>query len=308
MRPRVESETMRAYVRIAAPDGTLHELVHGDVVGRLRSASLAVDDGRVSEAHAMVSLREQELRLLSLRGRFAVGGTNLKEVVLSPGLRIQLVQNLFLRVDTVVLPDVVMGLEAPGIPRQVLPPVCSLVRDPEYRLVAGWVEGAPLHAWSTGSGWSIRVEDSSPRPLQFDDVVKIGNLDIQMVAIPLAAAGEAPTHTRGAVDAPLKVVASYDVVHIHRDGVVAATIAGMQAQLVSELATLACPVGWEPLARELWRDGSDSAVLRPRLDVTLGRLRRRLQRAGLRSDLVRMDGAGNIELFLYPGDEVDDRT
>ena len=256
----------------------------------------------------MVSLREQELRLLSLRGRFAIDGTTVKEVALSPGLRIQLVQDLFLRVDAVVLPDVVMGLEAPGIPRQVLPPVCSLVKDPEYRLVAGWVEGAPLHAWSTGSGWSVRVEGSPPRPLQFDDIVEVDGLDIQMVAIPLAAAGETPTHTRGAVDAPLKIEASYDVVHIQRDGVVAATVAGIQAQLVSELATLGCPVGWEPLARELWRDGSESAVLRPRLDVTLGRLRRRLQRAGVRANLVRMDGAGNIELFLYPGDQVDDRT
>ena len=299
---------MRAYVRIETPDGTLHELVHGDVVGRLRSASLALDDGRVSEAHAMVSLREQELRLLSLRGRFAVDGRTLKEVVLSPGLRIQVVQDLFVRVDAVVLPDVVMGLEAPGVPRQVLPPVCSLVRDPEYRLVAGWVDGAPLHAWSIGSGWSIRVEDSPPRPLDFNDIVHIGDLSIRMVAIPLAAAGETPTHTRGAVDAPLTIVASFDVVHVQRDGVVAATIAGIQAQLVSELVTLGCPVGWEPLARELWRDGSDSAVLRPRLDVTLGRLRRRLQRAGVRSDLVRMDGAGNIELFLYPGDQADDRT
>ena len=36
---------------------------------------LHVDDARVSEAHALVSLRGRELQLLALRGRFAVDST-----------------------------------------------------------------------------------------------------------------------------------------------------------------------------------------------------------------------------------------
>jgi hypothetical protein len=47
---------------------------------------------------------------------------------------------------------------------------------------------------------------------------------------------------------------------------------------------------------------------RGRLDTLLSRVRRRLRAAGLRADLVRADGAGAIELLLYPHDRVDDRT
>ncbi len=299
---------MRAFVRIEAPDGTLHELAHGDVIGRLQGASLALDDGRISEAHAMVSLREQELRLLSLRGRFAVADRPLKEVALSPGLEIELARHLFVRVDAVVLPEAVMGLQAAGMARQVLPPVCTLVADPDCRLVASWVEHGLLHAWSNGRGWSMRIQGGPVLPLHFGDVVRIGELEVLAVPIPLAVAGETPTRTRGAIDAPLQVVASYDAVHVHRDGAIVATLAGIQARMVSELVALRGPITWEALARELWRDGSEASILRPRLDVTIARLRRRLQRAGIRSDLVRMDGAGNVELFLQPHDRAVDRT
>ena len=38
------------------------------------SAALHLDDPRVSEAHAMVSIRGSELKLLALRGRFQIDG------------------------------------------------------------------------------------------------------------------------------------------------------------------------------------------------------------------------------------------
>ena len=49
---------MHAHAILRDPQGHHHELVHGDVIGRVWSAALQLDDGRVSEAHAMVSLRE----------------------------------------------------------------------------------------------------------------------------------------------------------------------------------------------------------------------------------------------------------
>lgn len=66
---------LHASVRLLDPAGREHDVVHGDVVGRLWTAALQLDDGRVSEAHAMVSLREGQLQLLPLRGALAVGGT-----------------------------------------------------------------------------------------------------------------------------------------------------------------------------------------------------------------------------------------
>ena len=80
---------MRAFVRLKDPDGVVHELSHGDIIGRVWSAALHLDDARISEAHAMVSLRGQELKLLALRGMFALGRKTLRELVLDrlPRLR-----------------------------------------------------------------------------------------------------------------------------------------------------------------------------------------------------------------------------
>jgi len=60
---------MRAFVRLRCTDGSIAELTHGDLIGRLGTAALHFDDARISEAHAMISLRGQELKLLALRGR-----------------------------------------------------------------------------------------------------------------------------------------------------------------------------------------------------------------------------------------------
>jgi hypothetical protein len=67
-------------------------------------------------------------------------------------------------------------------------------------------------------------------------------------------------------------------------------------------------VSWQVLAGEVWPDHSEPGVLRRRLDVNLARLRSRLRGAGIRGDLVRTDGSGQIELLLCEGDTVEDRT
>ena len=63
----------RPHVRITMTDGSIRELEHGDLIGRLWSAALVIDDPRISEAHALVSLREGGFWLLSLRRKIAVG-------------------------------------------------------------------------------------------------------------------------------------------------------------------------------------------------------------------------------------------
>ena len=89
---------MRACVRLRGPDDRWFELVPGDVIGRLASAAMPLDDARVSEAHAMISLREGEIRLIALRGLFAVDGHPVSEVSLRPGLEILLAQDLAIEV------------------------------------------------------------------------------------------------------------------------------------------------------------------------------------------------------------------
>ena len=48
---------MRPAVHLRLPDGRTAVLGHGDLIGRLESAALPLADPRISEAHAMVSLR-----------------------------------------------------------------------------------------------------------------------------------------------------------------------------------------------------------------------------------------------------------
>ena len=86
------------------------------------------------------------------------------------------------------------------------------------------------------------------------------------------------------------------------------TFAGVHARILSELALLGGPAGWEVVAREVWPDEEDAWVLRKRWDVNLGRIRGRLREGGVRTDLVRAAGTGQVELVLRRGDVLEDRA
>lgn len=294
---------MRAFTRLLAPDGRRYELVSGDVIGRHAASALPLDDARVSEAHAMVSLREQELRLIALRGAFAIDGRPVDSVALQPGLVVHLAPQLALEVEAVELPDSVMALEGPGVPRQVLPGVCSVVAGPPLRVQKGLSSAGLAVIWNTGPGWRVREGGGEARDL----VVGMQVAGLTAVAAPLAAAGLAATVRRDSVSPPLELVVWPDSVHVHREGKPAVTISGILARILAELVAFDGPVHWKVLAGELWPKGDDQEVLRARLDVNLSRLRRRLRKHGVRVDLVRSDGAGQIGLLLYPHDRVEER-
>jgi hypothetical protein len=86
------------------------------------------------------------------------------------------------------------------------------------------------------------------------------------------------------------------------------SLSGQSARVISELVSLGGPVGWVTLSELLWPELSDPALRRPRLDVLLSRLRARLRAAGVRDDLVRSDGAGQVELLIHPRDTLVDET
>lgn len=299
---------MHAYVVLRDPAGHAHELVHGDIVGRVWSAALQLDDGRVSEAHAMVSLREGQLQLIALRGALAVDGQPVSQVMLRPGQRVQLARGIELEVCEVFVPERVLGIEARGLPRQALPGVCSLVFDPTPRLSRGWREDAALHIWTTGDHWNGREPGGAARRLSAGDRLSVAGEELRFIDILLDSAGPRTTRRGGEIDAPVHLIAAFDTVHIHREGGPPLTLGGLQARLVSELVAMGGPVSWTALSEELWPDENDPYVRRGRLDTLLTRIRRRLRGAALRADLVRTDGAGTVELLLYPHDTVEDRT
>jgi hypothetical protein len=295
----------RALVRLRLPDGTVADLGHGDLIGRVWTAALVMDDPRVSEAHAMVSLRGGELWLLSLRRRIAMEGRSLSEVRLEEGQRIELADRLELRVESVQLPAEVLAIEAPGLPRTVLPAVCSLRVRPKLLLSPRYEPDAPCRIWTTGDGWRIEKE-GKVQPLEPGQEWVLEGLRFRSLAMPLG--GTAATRLSGGVEPNLRIVAAFDTVQVHRGNEPPLVLGGVMARVLSELVTIGGPVSWEVVAREIWPDEPDTWALRKRWDVTLVRLRARLREARVRTDLVHADGTGQFELLLRDGDRVEDKT
>ncbi|MCB9731257.1 MAG: hypothetical protein H6745_01340 [Deltaproteobacteria bacterium] len=295
---------MRAIVVVRGPDGRETELGHGDLVGRLRKATLRVDDPRVSEAHAMVSLRGETMKLLGLRGRLGVEGRYIAEVALREGLEIELAPGVGLTVTELLLPDELVGLEGDDLVRQPLQGVMSLHLRPRPRLAAGYSDDADAVFWGEEESFLARVGDAVPRVLAVGDAVDVGGRGFRVVAIPLA---DASTTTTLGASVPVRVVASFDTAEVHQGDAVV-LLSGLPARLLSELVAIGGPAGWDVLAGELWDDEADKGQLRARFDMVLTRLRRRLRDAGLRPNLVVSTGTGQVQLVLREGDTVEDRT
>jgi len=287
--------------------GELREVAAGEIIGRSWNAALRLPDPRISEAHAMVSLRGSTLRLIALRGRFAVDDKPLQDIELRAGLAITLATGVTLRVHDVVLPHEVLALEGDGLARHVLAGVSALYVDPRPRLVPGLAVDAPAVLWHDGLGWIARI-DGDDRPLVAGDTFEVGGVTLRAVSVAVGDAGHTTTRAIGGIDQPITIVARYDSVHILRDGEPTLVLGRHAARILSELATIRVPVAWEALAREIWTDEPDPTAMRRRFDASLARLRQKLRDARLRADLVRADGAGNFELNLLPADTIRDET
>jgi hypothetical protein len=239
---------MPASVRLRLPDGTTETLYAGDIIGRTWAAALRIDDPEVSEAHAMVSLRGEQLWLLALRRRFQVEGRSADAAMLGAGLRLRLAPAVELEVEAVELPVAVLGLSGPGLPTQALPGGCSLVFDPHARLAAGTVPDAAAWFWTTSGCWRARWGGQDVDLVPGTSIPTVLG-EYRVVEVALSAAGHQPTR---AGDGPLRVVASYDTVQVHRADGEVLVLAGQLARVVSELVAVGQPLSWEELARPHW--------------------------------------------------------
>lgn len=299
---------MRAYAKLRLPDGNRRDLGSGDIIGRMATAALVLDDARVSEAHALITLRAGELRLLPLRGRCAVDGDLVSEAVLEPDMVIEPAPGLELLVEEVQLPESVMALQGEELPLQVLNAVVSLRTRPVPALLPRYVGDADAHIWATGSEWRVRVGEGPAEPLLPGRELVINGRRFVALTTSLERAVQSPTRAAGGHSQPLRVIARFDTVHIQRGAELLLVLDGLAARLVSELVTAQVPLDWDTLAAGLWRDSHDRSVLRRRWDVLLARLRRKLRGAGVPTDLVRASGNGLVELLLRPGDALVDET
>lgn len=298
---------MRAYVRLRDPAGIVVELGHGDLIGRLATAALFVDDPRVSEAHALVSVRRGELVLLSLRRMLLVRGKPVSEVVLRAGTSVELAEGVALHVEEVVRPEEVLAIEVEGLGRHLLPAVASVLGGPPPHLSPRFERDAWLYVWWNGGEWRARTREGVTSVVENGSSLVVGPMEARFLTVTVEGGLTTPRGSP-AHETPLRIVAWYDAIEIHREGRPPITLGGVGARIVSELAVLAGPVSWQTVAHEIWREEIEAHELRHRWDVSLARLRSRLKAAGVRGDLLRSDGSGGIQLVRYAHDVVEDRT
>lgn len=304
---------MGAFVRMRVPDGRVVELGPGDVLGRMRTAALRFNDPRISEAHAFISLRSSQLRLLALRGRFTVADRPTAEAVLEVGLVVRLAQDLPLVVTALGLPGHVAAIEGSGLKRQVLPPVVALNVQPDEGgrpalvLSNGFAANAAALVWEHDDRYHLRLADGREREVVAGETFEVAGCEVRIVHLDLSDASASTTDIND-VDESLVIVARYDTVHVIAGRREPLVLGGLNARIVSELVALGGLAAWEIVAREIWGHEEELATLRVRWDSSLARLRTKLRAGRVRDDLVRTNGSGHSELFLRPGDRVDDQT
>lgn len=280
----------------------------GGIIGRLSTAALRLDDSRVSEAHALVSRRGGQLKLLALRRWFEVDGARSSEVALRVGQEIRLAPGVFLRVIEVCIESASTVLRgAAGGPVELESGVYSLLRDADGQVAvtAGFTEPAEGHVWSTGTGWAARIRGGPPVDLSPGVWLHVGDQTLRVVGRPVVPL--ASTMRDASLDPPVRIVVRHDTVHLFRSDRPPLVLSGVAARIVSEVALLGAPVPWEVPAQEIWRNGPISRA-RQNWDRNNRTLRKKLAEAQIRTDLVRADGRGNVELFLLPGDELIDES
>lgn len=287
--------------------GETYDLQPGDLIGRSDTAALTIGEPSVSEAHALVSVRRGALWLLSLRRLVAVDGQPKSELPLRAGLTLEFADGVFVRVLEVHQPEEVLVLEEATLGRRVLPNVASVWTGPPVRLMDRFVPGADAHLWWQGDGWEIRIGEQRARELRAGDAFTLGAAAFEVISLPVSTLERTMTRPDGGVSAPLRIVAHYDSVEIHRKARPVFTIGGIGARIVSELVMLDGPVDWAVVAAEVW-DCVEPSELRHRWDVALGRLRAKLRAGGVRGDLLRADGSGRVQLALNPHDSAENRT
>lgn len=291
------------FALLRLPDGTLSQVRSGDLIGRRWTCAVVLSDERVSEVHAMVSLRGGDLRLLCLRGAVAIGGTLVDDPILEVGQVLQLAPDVEIMVEELRLPQAVLALSGEGIGSRVLTGVCSLFLETSPRLAAGRRADASAWFFDDGRAWYLRRPGHpESQLLQAGDTLEIDGWTGTVLAKPLAQVG-APT-LRSEVYVPLRIEAFYDTVRFFRTGTLVTQLHGLGARLVCELVEFDQPVAWEIVAKQLWPGTDDRWVLRRRWDTLLRRVRTSLAEAGLRSDLLCSDGTGSVAIVAYPSDEL----
>lgn len=285
----------------------------GDIIGRMSTARCRLEDARVSEAHALLSLRGRGLLLVALRGELWVDDESVSEVELVTGLRLRLAEGVELEVEGVELPEQVAGIQVDDeAPRELVASVYSLVARgaSSVELVPRYVDDSLARLVSTAEGYRVLVPGDRRRSWRPGRTWPVGAHRLLACLVDLSALQAERTQGATMRGVGMRLIARHSSTHLARPGREVVVVSGLPGRLLSELIVAGVPMGWHELARELWPPDEvrDRDRLRRRWDRALRRLRLVLREHGVRDDLVRSDGSGHVELVLLPGERTVDEA
>ncbi|MEM6292005.1 MAG: hypothetical protein AAGA54_12095 [Myxococcota bacterium] len=283
----------------------LHRLVPGDIIGRGPRASLPIEDGRVSEAHGLISLRGGTLKLLALRGRFIYRSRPLAELDLAVGQDIYLAPELKFTVVALELPRQVLAVRTKFMTATVLSGVSRLEQASSDRLLPGYKRGAAAIFWNQDSTWLVTTPDDRTQVLQSGADVALGDVQLEALSVDVSQANAHRTHAEDETRRGVFIQTRFNTATIERFDGHMLHLNGVSARIVAELAAVAGPANWLGLAREIWPHEQGRIALRRKWDVSVARLRKKLRDDGISPTLIAADGCGNFELFLSSADRVE---
>lgn len=306
---------MRVQAKLLLDDGRRVEVTPGAILGRMPQCAVRIEDPRVSEAHALVSLRGAQLRLLALRGRLSVDGKPKTDIILNAGLNITLASFFRLTVEAVELPANLLAISLREPPWDTLGAhgVVAIHPHSASPLRAGYDPEAEAHIWTRDAGSFLRRKNTTSdavldEPLLPGSTFQVAGREFGLDWVQRDALEARPTTELGHDQTRLNLVLNYDSVRITSSDGRSAIIDGIGARALCELYEVRSPIAWQEVAQLLWPEELSAPTRRQRWDQLLTRVRMRLREAGLRSDLLRSSQRGLVELVLGPEDTVEDRT
>lgn len=277
----------------------------GDFIGRSEVAALCLDDPRVSEAHAMVSLRDGSLKLIALRGRFRQGEEVLSEAVLRPGVVLEFARDVHLVCEQVHMPDEVLGLLINAELKVMLTHTMTLYTSENMMIKRGYDPRGGAIFWTTGSLWRVQIADQPSLTLEQGQTFIVDQTRIEVIAIPLDRIAQ--THTRNSLRSPLRFTCHDTHVEIARVNEPTIKVSGVPGRILLSLLRRQGTASYQEIVKEVWpHDVSTNLSLRRRFDTGIRRLRTHLGHVLPvdETQFIQLDGTGVVTLFLSPRDEI----
>lgn len=290
-----------AVFQVGDQEESLHMLGAGEQIGRSELAALCLDDPRISEAHAMVSLRGKGLKLLALRGRFRVGAEEHREITLESGLDVELAPGLFVTCVEVILPERVLAIEFGALPRLIPLGTTTFYTHPRPRIKHGYDPDGEAILWALGEHWRVQVmETGEVLALDAEHAIALGTTELRTCYVSLEEM--AYSKTRTSLREVKRIEVSGDRVKVWRQsspGKLPVLISGVPGRICAAVIKHEHAASVQEIIDAVWPgDASLEHTLRKRFDTGLKRLRVRLEQLGFGADVLELDGAGTLILKI----------